>query len=151
MSDLNYSSDDCFSSNSNGGSSGNEADFEEEEAYGEEMNKILNRIKTFNPYIYEPEKSSSDTDSSNDELEINGNSSEENYVVQENSRVGNVDWCKCGGNCKIEKRDIDCLCCQEVHALNLKFDAENNIRCITESKDFEILCTNKTVLEVIGF
>ena len=51
----------------------------------------------------------------------------------------NVDWCKCGGNCKIEKRDIDCLCCQEVHALNLKFDAENNIRCITESKYYVLI------------
>jgi len=69
-----------------------------------------------------------------------------NYAI-ENLRVGNIDWCKCGGKCKVEKREIDCLCCQEVHALNSKFDAENNIACITELKDFKMLCTNKTVLE----
>ena len=102
-------------------------------------------MKTFNPYLYEPEKDVSDTDSSN-ESEIDKSSSEEDYSV-EKPRVGNNDWCKCGGNCKIEKRNIDCLCCQEVHALNSKFDAKNDIGCITESKDFETLCTNKTVLE----
>ena len=102
-------------------------------------------MKTFNPYLYEPEKDVSDTDSSN-ESEIDKSSSEEDYSV-EKPRVGNNDWCKCCGHCKIEKRNIDCLCCQEVHALNSKFDAENYIGCITESKDFEMLCTNKTVLE----
>ena len=37
MSDLSYSSDDCFSNNSNDGSSGNEADSEGEETYDKEM------------------------------------------------------------------------------------------------------------------
>ena len=143
MSDLNYLSDDYFSCNSNGGSSGNEADSEGEEAYAKEVNETM--MKTFLPYLYEPEKDVSDTDSSN-ESEIDKSSSEEDYSV-EKVRVGNNDWCKCGGNCKIEKRNIDCLCCQEVYALNSKFDAENYIGFITESKDFEMLCTNKTVLE----
>ena len=143
MSDLNYSPDDYFFCNSNGGSSGNEADLEGEEAYAKEVNETM--MKTFNPYLYEPEEDVSDTESSN-ESEINKSSSEEDYSV-EKLRVGNKDWCKCGGNCKIEKRNIDCLCCQEVHALNSKFDAENYFGCITESKDFETLCTNKTVLE----
>ena len=48
MSDLNYSSDDYFSCNSNGGSSGNEADSEGEEAYAKEVNETM--MKTFNPY-----------------------------------------------------------------------------------------------------
>ena len=143
MSDLNYSSDDYFSCNSNGGSSGNETDSEGEEDYAKEVNETM--MKTFNPYVYEPEKDVFDTDSS-DESEIDKSSSEEDYSV-EKPRVGNNEWCKCGGNCKIEKRNIDCLCCQEVHALNSKFDAENYIGCITESKDFETLCNNKTVLE----
>ena len=143
MSDLNYSSDDYFSCNSNSGSSGNEADSEGEEAYAKEANETM--MKTFNHYLYEPEKDVSDTDSSN-ESEIDKSSSEEDYSV-EKPRVGNNDWCKCGGNCKTEKRNIDCLCSQEVHALNSKFNAENYIGCITESKDFETLCTNKTVLE----
>ena len=119
MSNLNYSSDDYFSCNYNGGSNGNEADSEGEEAYAKEVNETM--MKTFNPYLYEPEKDVSDTDSSN-ESEIYKSSSEEDYSV-EKPRIGNNDWCKCGGNCKIEKRNIDCLCCQEVHALNSKFDA----------------------------
>jgi len=134
MSDFNYSSSDCFSSNSNAGSSGNEADSEGEEVYDKDMNEMLNIMKTFNPYLFEPEKEVSDTDSSN-ESEIDKNSLKEDYAI-ENLRVGNIDWCKCGGKCKVEKREIDCLCCQEVHALNSKFDAENNIACITESKYF---------------
>ena len=100
MSDLNYSSDDYFSCNSNGGSSGNEADSEEEEAYAKEVNETM--MKTFNPYLYEPEKDVSDTGSSN-ESEIDKSSSEEDYSV-EKPRVGNNDWCKCGGNCKIQKK-----------------------------------------------
>ena len=100
MSDLNYSSDDYFSCNSNGGSSGNEADLEGEEDYAKEVNKTM--MKTFNPYLYEPEKDVSDTDSSN-ESEIDKSSSEEYYSV-ENLRVGNNDWCKCGSNCKMEKK-----------------------------------------------
>ena len=117
---------DYFSCNSNGASSGNEADSEGEEAYAKEVNETM--MKTFNPYLYEPEKDVSDTDSSN-ESEIDKSSSEEDYSV-EKPRVGNNDWCKCGGNCKIEKRNIDCLCCQEVHGFNSKFDAENYIGCI---------------------
>ena len=31
-------------------------------------------------------------------------------------RIGNLDWCKCG-HCKNETREIDCLCCREVHAM----------------------------------
>ena len=87
MSDLNYSSDDYFSCNSNGGSSGNEADSEGEEAYAKEVNETM--MKIFNPYLYEPEKDVSDTDSSN-ESEIDKSSSEEDYSV-EKARAGNND------------------------------------------------------------
>ena len=48
MSDVNYSSDDYFPCDSNGGSSGNEADSEGEEAYAKEVNETM--MKTFNPY-----------------------------------------------------------------------------------------------------
>ena len=44
------------------------------------------------------------------------------------------------------KREIDCLCCFEVHALNSKFDTEN-ISCIIQSKEFEMLCTSEIVLK----
>ena len=144
MSDLSYSFGDCFSNNSNDRRSGNEADLERQETYDKEMNEMLNLMKTFNPYLYEPEKDVSDTVSSN-ESEVS-NTSVENHEVK-NFRVGNILWCKCGGNCKQEKREIECLCCQDVDALNSKFNAEKNIGYITESQDFETLCTNKAVLE----
>ena len=44
------------------------------------------------------------------------------------------------------KREIDCLYGFEVHALNSKFDTEN-ISCIIQSKEFEMLCTSEIVLK----
>ena len=31
-------------------------------------------------------------------------------------RIGSLDWCKCGF-CKIEVREIDCLCFREVNVM----------------------------------
>ena len=44
------------------------------------------------------------------------------------------------------KREIDRLYGFEVHALNSKFDTEN-ISCIIQSKEFEMLCTSEIVLK----
>lgn len=44
-------------------------------------------------------------------------------------------------------REIDCLCCQEVAALNSKFDTDNINYCILESREFETLCLNGSVLK----
>ena len=40
------------------------------------------------------------------------------------NRVGNNEWCECGNCSRDEKREIDCLCCQEVAAAigDKKFD-----------------------------
>ena len=40
--------------------------------------------------------------------------------VKVKERTGNTTWCECC-KCKAEKREIDCLCCQVVAALNEKF------------------------------
>ena len=45
-----------------------------------------------------------------------------------------------------KKKEIDSLCCQGVLALNSKIDNEH-ICCVTESKQFEILCTSEIVLK----
>ena len=45
-----------------------------------------------------------------------------------------------------EKREIDCLHCQEVDTLNSKFDCEN-MSCVIKYIEFEMLCINKLVLE----
>jgi len=43
------------------------------------------------------------------------------------------------------KTGVDCLFCQEIDALNSKFD-NKNIHCITHSTGFTTLCINKLVL-----
>ena len=47
-----------------------------------------------------------------------------------------------------KKKEIDCLCCQEVEALNSKFDREN-MSCVIKPIEFETLCINKPVPEKV--
>ena len=99
------------------GSSENEAD-SEGESCGREITELMN---CFNHYIFEPEKNSvsstgSDSESKSEEIESER---------QNETRVTNLDWCICG-NCKNEKREIDCLCCQEVNALNEIFHSKQS-------------------------
>ena len=60
------------------------------------------------------------------------------------ARVGSREWCKCL-KCLIKEREIDCLCCQEVDALNSKFD-HKDIDYVTKSVESETLCINELVL-----
>jgi len=132
------SSDDLKSNcQSNSDSSGNEADSE-----GEEVKENLSiKLKDFHPYLYEPEKNVSTTSSDSESSTSEGLSSHDSSV----NRIGNTGWCKCE-KCEKETREIDCLCCQEVAALNLKFDI-SKMDCITDSDEFKTLCLNKAVLE----
>ena len=102
-----YSSDEY-------GSSGNEADSEREEVLSrKDMNDVINKLKNFSPYMYEPEKEvSSTSESSSGESDASVSYSPDADAL---GRVGNLDWCKCK-NCKLETREIDCICCQEVDA-----------------------------------
>ena len=125
-------------SSSEYGSSGNEAD-SESEGY---MNKIIVQLNNFQPYMYGPERevsstSSSDEDSSNSDIKD----------FTKFTRIGKVKWCECQ-NCKEERREIDCLCCQEVASLNSKFE-KSNIVCIIDSPEFSTLCLNEYVLQIV--
>lgn len=103
----------------------------------ENINEVLVNLQ---PYRYEP-------CSQNDDDETDGDTSSEESCDDEKAhseRVGNKDWCKCSF-CKIEIRDIDCLCCQEVEAI-LEESFEGN-ECITLSKEFQTLCLETTVLK----
>ena len=91
----------------------------------------------------ELEKQISSTSLSSDSDYSDNSSKESNQL--ENTRVGNLNWCNCG-NCVLEKREIDFLCCQDVHALNSKFGNED-ICCVSESKEFKMLCTSEIVLK----
>ena len=105
-----------------------------------EIDKITEKFKHFDPYLYEPEKVVSST-SSSDESDSSSNS----LTIDSVSRVCNREWCTCH-ECKEEAREIDCLCCQEVAALNFFFD-NGRIKCITESPEFTTLCLNELVLK----
>ena len=48
---------------------------------------------------------------------------------------------------KIEERETDCLCCQELAALNEELDAKKNDICIAEAKEFKTRCLNKVVYQ----
>ena len=136
MSDFEYLSESSLSSYGDG-SSGNEADSKGEEVCEKHVKEITEMMKCFTPYMFEPEKDdvSSISSSSSEVEDEDENDSESKTNLEKSSRVGNLEWCKCG-ECNIEKREIDCLCCQEVDALNSKFDREN-MSCVIKSIQFE--------------
>ena len=102
-----YSVDASFLLSDEGGSSGNETDSEGKQIFDKDMKEMLNMMKTFHPYMYEPERDVSTCSSESDVSDFDKNQSEE--CSEGNVRVGNLDWYKCG-NYLVGKRDIDCLC-----------------------------------------
>ncbi|XP_068733080.1 P2X purinoceptor 7-like [Montipora capricornis] len=61
------------------------------------------------------------------------------------NRVGNTEWCICGGNCVPMSTADECFCCQELEVLNQKFD-ESGVECITDHAKFRIGCVDTDVL-----
>ena len=134
MSDFEYLSESSLSSYGDG--SGNEADSEGEEVCEKDVKEIRDMMKCFTPYMFVPEKDDvSSISSSSSEVEDEDENDSESKTNLKSSRVGNLEWCKYG-ECNIEKREIDCLCCQEVDALNSKFDRKN-MSCVIKSIEFE--------------
>ena len=62
-----------------------------------------------------------------------------------NARVGNTEWCICGGHCAAMSTADECFCCQELDALNQKFD-KSSVECITTHSKFRIVCLDIDVL-----
>ena len=91
----------------------------------------------------EPEKKDISSTGSSSESE----SEEIEPERQNETRVTNLDWCPCR-NCKNEKREIDCLCCQEVDALNGIFP-NKQVKCAVICEEFKTLCLDKVVLEMV--
>ena len=77
-----------------------------------DMKTVCEEIKLLKPYQFEPEGESNcgNTDDSD-------SSSEDNDSCPRPNRVGNKEWCQCKC-CVVEKRAIDCLCCQEESAIS---------------------------------
>ena len=62
-----------------------------------------------------------------------------------NARVGNTEWCLCDGNRAALSTADECFCCQELDALNQKFN-KSMIECITNHSKFRIVCLETDVL-----
>ena len=120
-----------------------ETDFENEDENIEEIVEMMNSLQ---PYKFEPEKYVSETDDEDTESITEDEESSDDDTDKESSiRVKTLHWCSCS-NCKIEEREIDCLCCQEVAALNENIE-KFSVKCITTATEFQTLCLNKAVLE----
>jgi len=53
-------------------------------------------------------------------------------------KAGNTKWCICEGNCVPMLMADECFYCQELEALNQKFD-ESGVECITNHAKFRIV------------
>lgn len=90
-----------------------ESDSEGGDMSDDYLNSLCGEMNLLKPYQFEPEGASSNTDDS-DESEISTTYSDPNSYP---NRIGNKEWCQCQC-CVIEKRAIDCLCCQEESAIS---------------------------------
>jgi hypothetical protein len=82
------------------------------ESSGDES--LAAKFNGLQPFLYEPEPKST--------LEKNKQKLTEKSTKryeEKTKRVGNKNWCCCN-KCHEEEREIDCLCCQELGALNEK-------------------------------
>ena len=83
--------------------------------------------------MFESEKkdvSSTDASSESESKEIE-------FERQNGTRVTSPDWCTCG-NFKNQKRETDCLCYQEVDALNGIFH-NKQVKCAVICEEFKTL------------
>ena len=102
---LNVSCDSKSYTSSECGSSGNEADSEGKEVISrKEMDEMIEKLKGFNPYMFEPEKEVSSSSSSDESTSSNSSTNSVDTFI---SRVGILDWCKCQKRLE-EKREIVC-------------------------------------------
>ena len=113
-------------------------DDDEEELSDSEMEELSKMVENLKPYQFEPEIDGSDEDIDQYESE------ESNDNINVESRIGKTGWCSCG-KCRVEGREIDCLCCREVQNIREK-QFDGNV-CITEAKEFGTLCLEASVLK----
>ena len=105
---------------------------------------MADKFNCLKPYQFEPEKELvKDTDEIEEECSEGSDGESQSQTVKE--RTGYTTWCECC-KCKSKKREICCLCCQEVAALDEKFD-KLAVKGITEAEEFRTLCINKPVLD----
>ena len=94
----------------------------------------------FQSFQFEPTNSPGE-----EPTESEGESEREAESLSLSARVGNTEWWICGGNCVAITTADECFCCQELDALNPKFD-EAMIEYITGYSNFRIVCLDIDVL-----
>ena len=101
---------------------------------------FLFKMSGFQPFQFEPTNSPGE-----EPTESEGESEREAESLSLSARVGNTEWWICGGNCVAITTANECFCCQELDALNRKFD-EAMIEYITGYSNFRIVCLDIDVL-----
>jgi len=93
--------------------------------------------KDIQPFQFEPEAATDDSDG-----KVSGTS------AVKTTRMGNLDWCKCG-KCKMMLSEEENKCCQEEEKVKAVMDKNNvPIQCITEHESFDTACLHETVLQI---
>ena len=98
-------------------------------------------IHYFSGYTREPEYSNEELKKMGVQAPANDIKNEESEEEQGNSsRMENLHWCTCG-ECFLMPSLIESKCCRE--CANLLEDKLDNVKCIIQHEDFDVLC--KTV------
>lgn len=87
------------------------------------------------PYLFEPERQTHPTGSSDNN---------QHHTPISSTRTGNTNWCSCG-NCRIMETDEESLCCREAGEVPEEY-FENEL-CITENENFRAVCIHGEVLK----
>ncbi|XP_057296362.1 uncharacterized protein LOC130625322 [Hydractinia symbiolongicarpus] len=104
----------------------------------EDENDDIPDLSTLRPFNFEPEFSL-------EELNKLGTcSSESDEEEDEVSRIGNNNWCQCGGHCRAMESYSESLCCRDTNEIpDNHFEGK---QCITEAETFGMVCLCKPVL-----
>ena len=95
------------------------------------------------PYQFEPTDVSGYSDN-----EDNSSKSETDIREQASfmERLGTIDWCECT-KCSPMPSGIECQCCREMEGIDKRLTEHGgSLQCITDHKQFKVVCLNKDVL-----
>ena len=115
----------------------------EEEDFDERSSDYDADTLTVEGYSNEPEYSKTELEAMKFSDNESGNSNCSDDEM-DSSRLENMHWCSCG-ECTIILSLVESTCCKE--SSSLLGDKLDDINCITQNKDFKILCLNPNVLD----
>ncbi len=111
---------------------------------GEEFDRpdvVVNNANTLQPYRFEPVRpENNDNNNDNNAVIVY----EEPMIVEpENQRLDGIDWCRCG--CCVVMPVVDeCVCCNEIAAVEPKMEGKSKINTIFDNYKLSIHHNNVT-------